>query len=147
MNRLARGVSSISSKCSSSGASFPFCVSVLYFHAIYNSLFTQLAHPAHLSLQEKNCHGAQAMLQCWSNMHRVVHKKRKAVRAKLPDDVRITSWYENLYRWRWIFSIYMQKQCMLCLMGKNTTTRAASKSSRGASRALHCLLVYMMLRH
>lgn len=52
MNRLARGVSSISSKCSSTGACFPFGVSVSYSHAVYNSLFTPPVHPSFFSREK-----------------------------------------------------------------------------------------------
>lgn len=107
MNRLARGVSSISSNCSSIGACLPFCVSVSHSHAVYNSLFTQPVHPsfspgkklwwcshdvavlvkhAHSGvLKEKGCPGWAAR---WCQNHKLI---RKLVTYRIGDDE--CSWY------------------------------------------------------
>ncbi len=107
MNRLARGVSSISSKCSSTGACFPFCVSVSYSHTVYNSLFTPSVHPSfspgkklwrcsHIvavlvkhahsgALEEKGCSGWAAR---WCLNYKLI---RKLVTYSIGDDE--CSWY------------------------------------------------------
>lgn len=149
MNRLARGVSSISSKCSSSGASFPFCLSVSYSHAIYNYFFTQLVHPAHLSLQGKTvtvlrrcCSAGQTCTEWCIRKERLSGLSCQMMLESQADTKTCTGDDECFW--------YTSKNESACCVWWGKTQRQeqrASKSSMGASRALHCLLVYMMLRH
>ncbi len=150
MNRLARGVSSISSKCSSTGACFPFCVSVSYSHTVYNSLFTPSVHPSFFSREKTvtvltHCRSAGQTCTQWCIRRERLFGLSCQMMSKLQADTKTC--YVQYRRW-WMFLIYMQKECMLCLMGKKLCeAQWMSRSSRGAPRVLHCLLVYMMLRH
>lgn len=142
MNRLARGVSSISSKCSSTGACFPFCVSVSYSHAVYNSLFTQPAHPSFFSRGKTvmvltRCRSADQTCTQWC----IRRERLFGLSCQMMSET-----CENLLRT--VSAMMNVLECMLFLMGKKLCeAQWLSRSSRGAPRVLHCLLVYMMLRH
>lgn len=121
-------------------------ISLIFSGHIQFSLHTASASSTSFS-PGKNCDSAEAMLQCWSNMHRVVHRKERLSGPScqmMSESQADTETCCAQYRRRWMFLIYMQKECMLCLMGKNTTTSAAGISKAVGEPQGRCIVCWFI---